>query len=198
MKTDSIFSRLFQEYPAAFFEVLGQPGDTAQNYTFPSVEVKQTAFRLDGIFEGSSPDLPTYFIEVPFQEDRRFFDRALPEIMLYLAQKEGVTDWRLVVWVARPSLLPPLPIKYRLLSANISIISLNQLPAGAEQSLGGNLIDLIVCPVQQAQERVVALRARLQNLTEPTLQGLLVDLMETVLMYKFAHWSRQEMEASLV
>ncbi len=195
MKTDSIFYRLFQEYPAAFFEVLGQPGDTAKNYTFTSVEVKQTAFRLDGVFESSSPELPTYFIEVQFQEDRRFFDRALPEIMLYLAQNEGVTDWRLVVWVARPSLLPSLPIKYQLLSPNITIVSLNQLPTEVEQSLGVNLIDLIVCPVQQAQERVVVLRARLQNLTEPTLQGLLVDLMETVLVYKFAHLSRKEIEA---
>ncbi len=195
MKTDSIFYRLFQEYPAAFFEVLGQPGDTAQNYTFTSVEVKQTAFRLDGVFESQSPAFPTYFIEVQFQEDRRFFDRAIPEIMLYLAQNEGVTDWRLVVWVARPNLLPPLPIKYRLLSANITIVPLNQIATVSATSIGVNLIDLIVCPVQQAQERVVALRARLQNLTEPTLQGLLVDLMETVLVYKFAHLSREEMEA---
>ncbi len=195
MKTDSIFYRLFQEYPAAFFEVLGQPGETAQNYTFTSVEVKQTAFRLDGVFESQSPAFPTYFIEVQLQEDRRFFDRALPEIMLYLAQNEGVTDWRLVVWVARPNLLPPLPIKYRLLSANITIVPLNQIATVSATSIGVNLIDLIVCPVQQAQERVVALRARLQNLTEPTLQGLLVDLMETVLVYKFAHLSREEMEA---
>jgi len=195
MKTDSIFYRLFQEYPAAFFEVLGQPGDTAQNYTFTSVEVKQTAFRLDGVFESASPELPTYFIEVQFQEDRRFFDRALPEIMLYLAQNEGITDWRLVVWVARPSLLPPLPIKYRLLSANISIVPLNQISKVSATSIGGNLIDLIVCPASQAPDKVVNLRTRLENLTEPTLQGLLVDLMETVLVYKFAHLSRKEIEA---
>ncbi len=195
MKTDSIFYRLFQEYPAAFFEVLGQPGETAQNYTFTSVEVKQTAFRLDGVFESSSPHFPTYFVEVQFQEDRRFFDRAISEIVLYLAQNERVTDWRLVVWVARPSLLQPLPAKYRLLSPNVTIVSLNQLPAGSEQSLGVNLIDLIVCPVSQAPEKVVNLRTRLQSLTEPTLRGLLVDLMETVLVYKFAHLSRKEIEA---
>ncbi|MGQ9867192.1 MAG: DUF2887 domain-containing protein [Pseudanabaenaceae cyanobacterium] len=90
MKTDSIFYRLLQEYPAAFFEVLGQPGETAQHYPFTSVAVKQTAFRLDGVFESQSADLPVYFIEVQFQEDRRFFNRTIPEIVLYLAQKESI------------------------------------------------------------------------------------------------------------
>jgi len=195
MKTDSIFYRLLQEYPAAFFEVLGQPSETAQHYTFTSVEVKQTAFRLDGVFESQSPEFPTYFIEVQFQEDRRFFDRALPEVMLYLAQNERITDWRLVVWVARPSLLPALPGKYQLLSPHITIIPLDQISKVSEKSIGANLIDLIVCPTPQAPAKVVALRTRLQSVMEPTLQGLLVDLMETVLVYKFAHLSRKEIEA---
>ncbi|HAN45141.1 MAG TPA: hypothetical protein DCQ32_01150 [Cyanobacteria bacterium UBA8156] len=195
MKTDSIFYRLLQEYPAAFFEVLGQPGETAQFYTFASVEVKQTAFRLDGVFESQSPALPMYFIEVQFQEDRRFFDRAIPEIMLYLAQNERITDWRLVVWVARPSLLPSLPAKYRLLSPNLTIIALNQLANVSEKPIGVNLIDLIVCPAQQAPAKVVELRTRLQSVMESNLQGLLVDLMETVLVYKFAHLSRKEIAA---
>ncbi len=195
MKTDSIFYRLLQEYPAAFFEVLGQPGDTAQNYTFTSVEVKQTAFRLDGVFESSSPEFPTYFIEVQFQEDRRFYERVIPEVVLYLAQNEGITDWRLVVWVARPSLLPPLPAKYRLLSPQVTIVPLNQLSEISGKPIGVSLIDLIVCPASQAPDKVVDLRTRLENVREPTLQGLLVDLMETVLVYKFAHLSRKEIEA---
>ncbi|HAN45134.1 MAG TPA: flagellar assembly protein H, partial [Cyanobacteria bacterium UBA8156] len=174
MKTDSIFYRLFQEYPAAFFEILGQPGDTAQHYTFTSVEVKQTAFRLDGVFEGRTPEFPTYFIEVQFQEDGRFFDRALPEIVLYLAQNERVTQWHFVIWVARPSLLPPLPVKYRLLSANITLVSLNQLSDVATKPLGVQLIDLIVCPVQQAPTRVSELRTRLQSVTEANRQRRLV------------------------
>jgi len=195
MKTDSIFYRLFQEYPAAFFEVLGQPGEVAQNYTFTSVEVKQTAFRLDGVFESRTPELPTYFIEVQFQEDRRFYDRALPEIILYLAQNERVTNWHFVIWVARPSLLPALPVKYQLLSANITLVSLNRLSEVTSKPLGVQLIDLIVCPVQQAPTRVSELRTRLQSVTEPNRQRRLVDLMETVLVYKFDKLSRKEIEA---
>jgi len=132
---------------------------------------------------------------VQFQEDRRFFDRAIPEIMLYLAQNERVTNWHFVIWVARPSLLPPLPMKYRLLSPHITLVPLNQISKVSEKSLGVTLIDLIVCPAPQASEKVLALRTKLQNLTESTLQGLLVDLMETVLVYKFAHLSRKEIAA---
>ncbi|HAN45251.1 MAG TPA: hypothetical protein DCQ32_01720 [Cyanobacteria bacterium UBA8156] len=194
MKTDSIFYRLLQEYPAAFFEVLGQPSETARHYTFTSVEVKQTAFRLDGVFESHTPEFPTYFIEVQFQEDRRFYDRTLPEIILYLAQNERVTNWHFVIWVARPSLLPALPVKYQLLSANITLISLNQLSDVTSKPLGVQLIDLIVCPVQQAPTRVSELRTRLQSVTEPNRQRLLVDLMETVLVYKFDKLSRKEIE----
>jgi predicted transposase/invertase (TIGR01784 family) len=86
MKTDSIFYRIFQSYPAALFELLGQPNKTAQDYEFCSVEVKQLAFRIDGVFTSNSPDIPTYFVEVQFQEDLRFYNRTITEIFLYLSQ----------------------------------------------------------------------------------------------------------------
>ncbi|NJM77911.1 MAG: DUF2887 domain-containing protein [Acaryochloridaceae cyanobacterium RU_4_10] len=57
MKTDSIFYRIFQTVPGFFFELLGEPADCAQGYVFRSVEVKQLAFRLDGVFL-PQPDAP--------------------------------------------------------------------------------------------------------------------------------------------
>lgn len=50
MKTDSIFYRLFQEFPQFFFELLGANPDLARNYEFTSQEIKQLAFRIDGLF----------------------------------------------------------------------------------------------------------------------------------------------------
>jgi predicted transposase YdaD len=50
LKTDSIFYRIFQSSPGIMFELLGQSPDFAQGYQFESVEVKQVAFRLDGVF----------------------------------------------------------------------------------------------------------------------------------------------------
>lgn len=67
MKTDSLFYRLFKEFPGIFFELIGASPETAVNYQFTSVEVKQTAFRIDGVFlpeQGS--ENPIYFAEVQF------------------------------------------------------------------------------------------------------------------------------------
>ncbi|MBC6420000.1 MAG: DUF2887 domain-containing protein, partial [Prochloron sp. SP5CPC1] len=47
MKTDSLFYRIFQSGPEIFFELIGQP--YRAGYHFRSIEVKQTAFRIDGV-----------------------------------------------------------------------------------------------------------------------------------------------------
>ncbi|NEQ41337.1 MAG: DUF2887 domain-containing protein [Okeania sp. SIO3I5] len=49
MKTDSIFYRLFLEMPGIYFQLIGESPTMAKSYKFQSVEIKQTAFRLDGI-----------------------------------------------------------------------------------------------------------------------------------------------------
>jgi predicted transposase YdaD len=50
VKTDTIFYRLFQSFPSIFFELINQPPEIANAYQFSSVEVKQLAFRIDGVF----------------------------------------------------------------------------------------------------------------------------------------------------
>ena len=50
LKTDTIFYRLFQEFPGIFFELIGQSDVDVSAYEFASVELKQTAFRIDGVF----------------------------------------------------------------------------------------------------------------------------------------------------
>ncbi|WP_443029087.1 DUF2887 domain-containing protein [Spirulina sp. CS-785/01] len=61
MKTDPIFYRLFKELPSSFFELIGQPPSQASAYRFDSVELKQTAFRVDGVFLPLEESLPLYF-----------------------------------------------------------------------------------------------------------------------------------------
>jgi predicted transposase YdaD len=50
VKTDPIFYRLYQDVPSAFFELIGRSADEAIAYEFRSVKIKQTAFRIDGVF----------------------------------------------------------------------------------------------------------------------------------------------------
>jgi predicted transposase YdaD len=66
LKTDSLFYYLFQTAPSILFELLGQPPALAQTYEFQSVELKQTAFRIDGVFvpQPALDQQPVYFVEV--------------------------------------------------------------------------------------------------------------------------------------
>ncbi|MGD1713383.1 DUF2887 domain-containing protein [Dapis sp. BLCC M172] len=50
MKIDSIFSELFITFIEVFFELIGVDKAEAKNYQFTSREVKQLAFRMDGLF----------------------------------------------------------------------------------------------------------------------------------------------------
>lgn len=96
VKTDTLSYYLFQEFPRIFFELIGQSATLANDYKFASIELKQVAFRLDGLFlpTQDKPNLPIYFVEVQFQPDETFYYRLFAEIFLYLYQFKAVNDWR--------------------------------------------------------------------------------------------------------
>jgi len=50
MKTDIIFYELIKELPQIFFELIGKPTTNPNTYEFTAPELKQQAFRLDGLF----------------------------------------------------------------------------------------------------------------------------------------------------
>jgi predicted transposase/invertase (TIGR01784 family) len=84
LKTDSIFYRIFQTEPGILFELLEQPADLAVGYEFRSVEIKQLAFRIDGVLlpTADAVDQTVWFIEVQFQKDPHFYHRFFAEIAL--------------------------------------------------------------------------------------------------------------------
>jgi predicted transposase YdaD len=49
MKRDSIYYQIFKRFPGLLFELIDYRPEQAQNYRFESVEVKETAFRIDGV-----------------------------------------------------------------------------------------------------------------------------------------------------
>ena len=114
MKTDSIFYRLFKTFPSIFFELLNRPPTEANTYRFSSVEVKQTTFRIDGVFlpKNDDPDRPLYFSEFQFQPDPNLYSRFLTEILMYLDKTDLTNDWRgLILWASR-KLDPGEPTRY--------------------------------------------------------------------------------------
>jgi predicted transposase YdaD len=69
MRRDTIFYQLFQQSPTLLFELLPQPPARANEYVFEAIEVKETAFRMDGVFVPPDRSGIIYFCEVQFQKD---------------------------------------------------------------------------------------------------------------------------------
>jgi predicted transposase/invertase (TIGR01784 family) len=84
MRRDSIFYQLFRQFPALLFELLPQPPDRANEYIFESVEVKETSFRMDGVFLPPDPSGIVYFCEVQFQPDEMLYERIDAERSIYI------------------------------------------------------------------------------------------------------------------
>jgi predicted transposase/invertase (TIGR01784 family) len=64
MKRDSLFYRIFQQSPTLLFDLLDSRPDNAADYAFNSIEVKETSFRIDGVFLPPDSSGIVYFVEV--------------------------------------------------------------------------------------------------------------------------------------
>jgi predicted transposase/invertase (TIGR01784 family) len=73
MRSDTIFYQLFLTFDTLLFELIGQPLEDSEYYQFISEEIKEKAFRFDGIFMPDRNDKPIYFVEVQFQPKPDFY-----------------------------------------------------------------------------------------------------------------------------
>lgn len=200
MKTDTIFYRLFQSFPSIFFELIDQPPEIANSYDFSSVEVKQLAFRIDGVFlPKRNPSSPIYFVEVQFQPDKKFYSRLFTEIFLYLDKTELSNNWRgVVVYPSRSTDVGETQRYTELLtSRRVTRIYLDELDSTTtrSQSLALGTVKLVVesddSAVTKARELISL--AKEQIVSEIT-QREFLELIETIIVYKFPQKSREEIE----
>lgn len=205
MKTDSLFYRIFQTSPAAFFDLIGSPNPNAADYRFTSEEVKQTSFRIDGILTPppDSPHLPLYFIEVMGYRDRNgdLYPGLFSEIFLYLNSYRPANNWRAVLIFTQRRLDPGLPNHYQDFDNGIRLqrIYLNELPAEvANQSLELGILYLVGVRAEVApdQARQLIVRAQ-QELSDGSNRRQIIELIQTVLVYKFPNLSTQDIQAML-
>ncbi|NEO56349.1 MAG: Rpn family recombination-promoting nuclease/putative transposase [Okeania sp. SIO3B5] len=197
MKTDSIFYRLFLEMPGIYFQLIGQSPTLANSYQFHSVEIKQTAFRLDGVLvpNTESQTTPVHFGEVQMQKDTAFYRRFFAEIFLYLYQYEETKHWQaLVVFRNRKiETEDTQPYEALLNSSNVTRIYLEDLDDEAYDNLGLGIVKLIVegqaRAVQQAKVLVAKATAELADDTE---RQKVLELVKTIILYKFQDLEPEE------
>jgi predicted transposase/invertase (TIGR01784 family) len=197
VKTDSIFYRLFQEFPNIFFELIGNSLETATNYQFSSVEIKQTAFRIDGVFLPQTEEQPIYFVEVQFQPDTEIYSRLFTEINLYLRQNQPKNDWLAVVIYPTRSIDTAQTTHYResFASGRVTPIYLNELGENPSLPIGIATIKLVIenedKAIQEARELITRTNQEIASVPQ---QQQLLQIIETILVYKFPNMDIEEIQ----
>ena len=200
MKTDTIFYALFQSAPGIFFELMGRSPLEAEDYGFQSVEVKQTAFRIDGVMLPKRLDGTVYFGEVQFQKDEELYNRFFAELFLYLKQFPQTQDWQGLLIYPRRSLQPKSSRLFEELLAGERVrqVFLDELDGVDSLPLGLGLAKLVVEPKRSAPEKARRLieRARTEEDVGLSRQAI-IEFVETIIVYKFTQLSRKEIEVML-
>ena len=195
MKTDTLFYRLFQRAPKLALELLGL--DYANDsYCFSSEELKQTAFRIDGLLKPltTDPEQPLIFIEVQYQPDHDFYGRLFSEITLYLYLNKPKRNWLALVIYPNRSIEKSTSIEFLpfLNLPQLQRIYLEDYQNRSDLSPTLEFIRLIASDKEQTITRAKELADRLDKID---LDGL--DFIETILVYKLPHLSREEIKKML-
>ncbi len=209
MRRDSIFYKLFQQTPPLLFELLPKPPANAAQYRFDSVAVKEPKFEIDGVFlpPDTAPGI-VYFCEVQFQRDELLYERLFGESLLYFYRNRSrFTDWCVVVIYPTRSTeqLNTLPYRSQLNSDQVHRVYLDELGAIEQLPLGLALMALTTVPEAQTPAVARALLARSQSFSasdssqeaSPAAHRAIIEMLTTILVYKFTDLSRREAEAML-
>ena len=196
MKTDSLFYRIFNAAPVLLFKLLGE--EPRAGYGFESVELKQTAFRIDGVFMPpiEQKNAPIYFVEVQFQKDNELYNRLFAEIFLFLRQYPESKNWRGVIVYPQRNVAPEEKIGYEELLANrVREIYLDELEI--DDDLGLGLLKLIVEPPLTSVEKAKIMIAQVKQSSSVVPSQVILEIIETTIVYKFPNLSREEIAKML-
>ncbi|UBF26517.1 Rpn family recombination-promoting nuclease/putative transposase [Kovacikia minuta CCNUW1] len=203
MRRDSIFYALFQQSPMLLFELLEDPPPDADQYRFDSVAVKEPKFEIDGVFLPPDTETPgvVYFCEVQFQRDERLYERLFGELFLYFYRsRERFSDWQSVIiyphQITEQSQIEP----YRILleSHKVHRVFLDELGDIRQLPMGVALMVLTILEEDKASEVARSLLIRSQReISEPIASQAIIEMLITIMVYKFTKLTRQEIERML-
>jgi len=204
MITDPIFYRLFETSPETFFLLLGMSADSASamasRYQYQAIEFKETSHRVDGVFLPKEPGLPLYFLEVQFYYLPSVFADLLVKVYTYLKQHEPGQPFCGVVLFASRSLEPVELVPYQpLLEAGlIRRFYLDEMVELANAPLGLSILYLIRQTESHAPVTARELIARVKTeIVAEAMRTDLIELIETVIIYKLPRLSREEIQTML-
>lgn len=203
MKRDTIYYQIFKRFPDLLFELINEPSLQAQNHRFDSVEVKETSFRIDGVFLPSEDTTPKtiIFAEVQFQPDNLLYHRFFTESMMYLRRNPFLyDDWFGVVIFPSRTLEPSNSTLHRALlnSDQVQRIYLDELGDFGEQPIGISLLQLPIASDEEMIKQAQQLIERVEQDAIPSFnKEEIIEVITTIAVYKFSNLTREEVEAML-
>jgi predicted transposase/invertase (TIGR01784 family) len=201
MRRDSIFYKLFQQYPSVLFQLLTNPPDNADVYRFDAVAVKEPKFEIDGVFLPPEDSPGTvYFCEVQFQKDEQLYERLFAESALYFYRnRPRFKDWQAVVIYPsrRMEQSDIYPHRGLLNSEQIHRIYLDELGDIRQLPIWVALMVLTTLGENQAPNEARYLLARTNEEMPPSSSRVIIEMLTTIMMYKFEHLSTKEVESML-
>lgn len=143
---------------------------------------------------------PIYFVEVQFQPDKKIYSRFFTEIFLYLDKTELPNNWRGVVVYPNRSIDVGETQRYieLLTSGRVRCIYLDELDSATESSLGISTVKLVIEPESGAATKARELiNLARQQITDEITQREFLELIETIIIYKFPQKTREKIERML-
>jgi predicted transposase/invertase (TIGR01784 family) len=202
MRRDSIFYKLFQQSPNLFFELLTNPPENAAEYRFDSVAVKEPRFEIDGVFlppQNQSPGV-VYFCEVQFQRDEKLYERVFAESSLYFYRNRNrFSDWQaVIIYPSRNTEQSDIyPHRTQLNGEQVHRIYLDELGDIRSLPVWVALMVLTTIEENRATEEARYLLARTQQEVPQPENRAIIDLLTTIMVYKFVGKSQREVEEML-
>jgi predicted transposase/invertase (TIGR01784 family) len=197
MKRDSLFYKIFQQSPTLLFDLIQTHPANEAEYRFDSVEVKETSFRIDGVFLPPDAAGLVYFAEVQFQRDDLLYERMVSEGSFYFYRnRDRCRDYRLVAIYPSQDIeqLDLEPHQFLIETGKLTRIYLDRLGDISQLPIGLSLMVLTILEDETAMQaaRQLVDRAR----TEPENRAIM-DMISSILIYKFTNLSRDEVAAML-
>ena len=198
MRRDSIFYKLFQQFPPLLFQLLPSPPQNADTYRFDSVAVKEPKFEIDGVFLPSESDGVVYFCEVQFQKDEQLYERVFSESFLYFYRnRDRFSDWQaVVIYPSRSTEQSQIhPYEDLLNGDRVHRIYLSELGDIRQLPIWVSLMVLTTVDERQAPAEARYLLQR--NSSEQPLSRAIIEMVTTIMVYKFEDLSQKEVEIML-
>jgi predicted transposase/invertase (TIGR01784 family) len=197
MRRDTLFYRIFQQNPTLLFDLLPTPPPNPQSYTFESIEVKETSFRIDGVLVPADPTGLILFSEVQMQPDPLLYERLHSEISIYAYRHQGsFADWQaLVIYPSRAIEQTSTNVPRELFeSGRIQAVYLDELGDIDQRPLELGLLVLTILEGDTAITEAQSLMTRARRIEAG---NAIMEMISTVLIYKFTTLSRDEVNAML-